>query len=206
MESPALRRRFSRVTPRSALSGLVFALALFAGPAGARPEKSQRAPPLSLRATADLALGSLATKNVVRLARFVHPRRGVRFSVYGQPNPRDVRLSAAAIRGAMASQASRVWGTFDGSGEPMRLTFQKFADFLYACDYVNEGAVRVNPSSRADGVEEAPASKTAKRSVEVVEYSCPTDDTRMWSSLRFELEKAQGRWLLVAIVHDGWTI
>ena len=164
-------------------------------------------PSAPVRAAATTALEALKTKNDRVLAKLAHPKKGVRFSTYGQVSRSDVRLWPAGLRGAFQGKGTRVWGTFDGSGHPMRLTFTGFRDFVWKCDYAATPHVRENPASppESSGNQGGNAAE-AYRGAVVVEYFCPSDDTRMWSSLSLAFERAGTRWYLVGVVHDGWTI
>ena len=170
-----------------------------------RTQSAQRA--VEADAVAAKALRALKAKDDVALARLAHPKKGVRFSTYGTVSKTDVRLWRAGLRGAFKSPKRWIWGSYDGSGEPMRLSFDGFRQFLWQCDYTQAAEVRHNPKSPPEGSGNQGGNLAEHyRKAELVQYYCPSDDTRMWSSLTFAFERERGRWVLVGVVHDGWTI
>lgn len=69
---------------------------------------------------------ALQNNDTRALARFVHPTRGVRFSPYIHVDSSD-RIITRAQMPYLANHA-RVWnwGSYDGSGDPMNLTWNDF--------------------------------------------------------------------------------
>lgn len=182
------------------MRALLLALVLAAPPVWSAP----KTPPAS---EARKIAAALRDKDAASLARLAHPKKGVRFSTYGDVSRSDVRLWPAGLRSAFASSKRWTWGTYDGSGEPMTLTFSGFRDFLWSCDYATTPHLRRNPKAPAEssGNQGGNASATYAKA-QVIELYCPGDDTRMWTSMRLAFEQHRGRWYWTGLVHDGWTI
>ena len=152
----------------------------------------------------------LAARDFGRLAEWVHPEAGVLFSPYAHVEPgEDVRLSAADLgRVADGETIERVWGHYDGSGEPIRLSFREYFErFVYDRPYLAEGEVAVDArQGRGSTLDNAAEAWPEGR---IVEYHVPGSDPRYggmdWRSLRLVFEHEDQRWYLVGIVHDEWT-
>jgi hypothetical protein len=150
------------------------------------------------------------------VARRVHPEKGVRFSPYAyvEAGPegsedQDLRFQAEEIEALAAGRAVYRWGRYDGSGEPIDLTFAQYVDrFVYDADFAQPHVVgygeRVGQGNTIDNISEVyPDAVT-------VEYHFTGFDAQYmgmdWRSLRLVLEQEGGAWYLVAVVHDEWTI
>jgi len=132
--------------------------------------------------------------------------KGVRFSPYAWIDRKaDIVLSAAGAAQAMTDPARRVWGRYDGSGDPIRLTFAGyFKKFIYDRDFAAAPQISYNVSqatgnTRSNLWEEYP-------NAAFVEYYFPESGTTHWASLRLVFQENQGKYRLVEIVHDEWTI
>jgi hypothetical protein len=101
------------------------------------------------------------------------------------------------------------WGVFDGSGEPIEMTFlDYYARFIYDADFAWPAAVGFNEIVGAGNTINNLAEVYPQ--AQVVEFHLPGSDPRFggldWRSLRLALEQVGDTWYLVAVVHDEWTI
>jgi len=171
------------------------------------------APQLSPEETA-LALGAqalaaLKAQDTVALAALAHPTQGVRFSPYAFVRDEDLVFTPAQLSGAFSDSAVHEWGAYDGSGEPINLTFADYyQEFIFDQDYTTAEAVSVN--ERLGQGNSLDNSHEAYPGAMVVEYHFPgfnPDYEGMdWVSLRLVFQEFEGRWVLVGIIHDQWTI
>jgi predicted small secreted protein len=167
--------------------------------------------PADLREAAHAVAEALEARDLERLAELVHPEEGVRFSPYAYVEPEEhVTLTREHLRGAAAGETlQRTWGHFDGSGEPIELSFREYLDrFVYDAPYLAAGRVTVDErQGRGNTVDNAAQVYPDPR---IVEYHLPGRDPRYegmdWRSLRLVFEEEDGRWYLVGVVHDEWTI
>ena len=159
---------------------------------------------------------ALKNRNLENLSRLVHPDKGVWFSPYtyvrvepGSPEGADLVFSSAHIADFFADQTVYNWGRFDGSGEPIDLTFEAyFAGFIYDADFARPHAVGYNEvfgrGNTINNIAEVyPNAVTIEYHFEGFD---PTFAGFDWRSLRLVLEEKEGAWYLVGIVHDEWTI
>ncbi len=166
----------------------------------------------AVAARAAQAVMALKERNLDALAGLVHPERGVRFSpyTYVRAGPGgDLAFTAAEIRGLLADPTVYHWGVFDGSGEPIDLSFAAYYDrFIYDADFARPDVVGLD--------ETVGQGNTINNIAEVypdavtVEYHFEGFDPEYagldWRSLRLVFESHGGTWYLVGVVHDEWTI
>lgn len=164
----------------------------------------------SVEAQADAVLQALSEHNGAALATFVHPTEGVRFSPYGHIDLKnDVVLHAADIATIYTKDTKRTWGSYDGSGKPITLTFAEYSKkFIYDEDFLNAPEKATNQiigkGNTAVNITEAYPGST------FVEYHFngfdPQYEGMDWRSLRLIFTQIGNAWYLVGISHDEWTI
>jgi hypothetical protein len=143
------------------------------------------------------------------LAGMAHTE-GIRFSPYTHVDPdKDIVLTPDELRNAMEMKEPRVWGNFDGSGEPIRLSFDDYYNqFVFDHDYTMADEVSMNrvigQGNTKNNIQEI------YPGAYVVEYHFDGFDPKVegmdWTSLRVVFVQEQEDWRLRAIVHDQWTI
>jgi hypothetical protein len=170
----------------------------------------------AIAARANEIVHALRDRNWAAVARVVQPGKGVRFSPYayvraapGAPEDLDRVVRADEIEALAVDPTIYRWGRFDGTGDPIDLDFAGYVDrFVYDADYAQPHTVgydeRVGWGNTIDNTAEVyPGAVT-------VEYHFTGFDLQFggmdWRSLRLVLEVQEGKWYLVGIVHDEWTI
>ena len=165
-------------------------------------------PQVVVRRLADQAVLAMKDQNMQALSKLVNPADGVRFSPYGFVREEDLAFSAAELAGVMNNTNQLTWGSFDGSGEPILMTFAEYyARFIYDVDFAAAPQVSVN--------ERLGQGNTIDNTAEfypgaiIVEYYFPGFDEQYagmdWRSLRLVFQDYKGRWVLVGVIHDEWT-
>ena len=156
-------------------------------------------------------LQALKAGNIAKLSTFVHPQKGVRFSPYAQILPDEDRLLKQNQLVRMWSSKTRYkWGAYDGSGDPIRLTFRKYhRRFIFDHDFSRAESVVYNPEHMSRGNTPNNIPEIYPQSI-AVEYHFSGFEERYsghdWVSLWLVFEKKGSQWYLVGIVHDEWTI
>jgi flagellar basal body-associated protein FliL len=81
----------------------------------------------------DRVLLALKNKEAAELAKYVHPQLGLRFTPYTFIHTAtDQVFPVSGIPALFGSNTSYTWGSFDGSGDPINLTFSGYyAKFIY---------------------------------------------------------------------------
>ncbi|ANB59430.1 hypothetical protein [Anoxybacteroides amylolyticum] len=153
---------------------------------------------------------ALQAKDMKKVATYVHPEKGVRFSPYGHVNPdSDVVFKKTELPSLMESKHIYHFGTFDGSGQPIDMTFQDyFHKFVYDVDFANPHIIGNNVViGKGNTIENI---HDVYPNAVFVEFHFTGFDKQYngmdWRSLRLVLEKQGETWYLVGIVHDQWTI
>jgi len=71
-----------------------------------------------------------------KLAQMVHPEKGVLFSPYSHIELEKHKVfTKDQLKNLMESEEVYIWGEYDGSGDPIKLTFAQYFDkFVYDHD------------------------------------------------------------------------
>lgn len=195
----------------SRLGRVLLLVATAIGCSGSPADKRLATAGADVRETAQQVVIALATHDLARVASFVDPTRGLRFSPYPFVDTTGDRVVTAHDVATLWNRAdSTHWGSYDGSGEPILLPYSAYhAKFVYDADFQHAPRVAVDsqPIGRGDATHNLAA---VYRGASVVEYHVPGKDPAMsgmdWRSLWLVFERRQTRWYLVGIVHGAWTI
>ena len=165
--------------------------------------------PLTVLESAEIIIQALAEKDLTRVADFVHPNMGLLFSPYATILEEHLVFMPEDLPGQLSSDKVYTWGAYDGSGEPIELTFAAYYDeFVYSADFANPETValnmRIGQGNTLNNIQDF------YPSADFVEYHFSGFDPQYvgmdWESLRMVFVEEDGVWFLVAIVHDQWTI
>ena len=154
----------------------------------------------------------LKNKNYLAFANYIHPVEGIRFSPYGFVDTvHDIKLSKQKfiIQAGKSEQDMIVWGEFDGTGDPIRMTLNNYMQrFVYDVDFVKPEKRKVN---------EFIGQGNSLNNLLSVYENCHFTESHFsgfekkyegmdWKSLRLIFKQRKNEFLLVGIVHDEWTI
>jgi len=81
-----------------------------------------------------------------KIAEFVHPVKGVRFTPYTYVSlERDLVFSREAMKNFFADTDLYLWGYYDGIGSEIQLTpAEYYEEFIYSADFINAPEVGYN--------------------------------------------------------------
>jgi len=165
--------------------------------------------PLTTLQTAEVIIQAIAEKDMTSVANFVHPGRGLRFSPYATIRDDHLVFKPADLTGLFDSEEVLIWGNYDGSGDPITLTFAEYYDeFVYTADFANPETValnmRIGQGNTLNNIQDFyPDSDFVEYHFSGFEEQYDGMD---WQSLRLVFVEEDGVPYLVAIVHDQWTI
>jgi hypothetical protein len=164
--------------------------------------------PLTVKQAADRVIQALAARDLEALASSVHPHQGLRFSPYAFVREEHQAFAAEDLQGLFDTDEVRLWGRYDGTGEPIKLSFEEYyEEFIYSADFANAGQVavdeRLGQGNTINNIHDFYPEAS------YVEYYIPGTEEyggMDWESLRLVFVQENDVWILVGIVHDEWTI
>jgi hypothetical protein len=152
---------------------------------------------------------ALKEDDMATLAAYIHPNKGLLFSPYAHIDTATAKVFPATGLPALTDTTVYQWGSYDGSGEPIALTFQQYYDkFVYDRDFINPETVGedqiIGTGNTIVNIKDVyPESY-------VMDYYFSGFDPQYegmdWESLILVLEELNGAWYVSAIVHSQWTI
>ncbi|MGK7378895.1 S-layer homology domain-containing protein [Planococcus sp. 1R117A] len=162
----------------------------------------------ALLETANDILVDLKEKDFAAVSKYVSNQKGLTFCPYsgGCLNDGGVTFTKAQVQGFMESKKVYEWGHQDGSGFPIKLTPAGYYDeYLMNASYEEKerfGRTQ-QPMTRDQIRERFPTGQ-------IVEFYYPGTeqyDHMDWQNLNMVFEKgSNGKWILVALVNNRWTI
>jgi hypothetical protein len=161
-----------------------------------------------LAVTAQRVVFALQARDLDALAAFVHPEKGVRFSPYTFAREEDLVFMPDHFSDLLADQTVYEWGAYDGTGEPIHLTFAEYYDrFVYPFDYAAGAQISYSqPIGFGNTINNLAEFYAGARVVEFYQAGTDQYSGMDWSSLRLVFESTSEGWKLIAIVNDIWTI
>lgn len=155
-------------------------------------------------------LAAVKQKNFEKLAAFVHPVSGVRFSPYAFVDTMNhQRILPSQLINISQQKKALIWGTRDGSGEPIKQNINKYFDeFVYDADFINAPQKAVNKILASGN--SLNNLTTIYPTADLTEFYFPGFDPKYagmdWKTLRLVFQTENSRLWLIAIIHDQWTI
>lgn len=151
---------------------------------------------------------SLKDKNYKSFAEYIHPEKGVRFSMYAFVNPeQDKKFSKTDFEKYQPSKTIFTWGMLDGSGDLYKATINDYlGKWVYSKDFAT-GQVSLNEfqgsgNSLNNLKKIYPNADFTENFLKGSEANSGMD----WKCLRLVFEESQGKYYLVAVINDQWTI
>lgn len=155
-------------------------------------------------------LSAIKEKDYKKLTEYIHPKDGIRFSPYGFiDTSNDVTATRSTFRLNAYTNKKRIWGYYDGSGDPIKMTSKEyFKRFIYDADFLNAEKTSLN---------QCLGSGNSQNNILVIYDDLPFTESFFpgfdeqfggmdWRALRLVYKEYEGKYYLVAIVHDEWTI
>jgi len=179
-------------------------------PAFQSASKSDRQNKLLL--LADSVVSVIASKDWNSLSGFVRPECGLRFSPYAYVDTsNDIVFTRDQIAAIESDTLLYSWGSYDGSGNPILLTFNDYYNrFIFDKNYRDGQRGAVNQILHKGNTIINIFDAYSDRTVSFIEYHVPGSNEKYagmdWGSLRLVFEDYKDRWYLIGIVHDQWTI
>ncbi|REC59884.1 hypothetical protein DRF65_23520 [Chryseobacterium pennae] len=162
----------------------------------------------ALKKTNDEVLQALKAKDYKTFASFIHPEKGINFSMYAFVDPKsDKHFSKEDFEKYQPTKTLFTWGAQDGSGDPYKATINDYlrkwvfsGDFTASQYSFNTFLGRGNSLNNLEEI--YPKSDFTENYIKGTEKNSEMD----WKTLRFVFEEFQGKYYLIAVVNDQWTI
>ena len=153
-------------------------------------------------------LSILKSKDYAKLANYIHPEKGVQFSMYAYVNPKtDKHFTKEEFNKYVATNIKFTWGEKDGTGDPLVLSIKEYLDeWVFAKDF-RKSEFFLN--SFKGGGNSLNNLKEIYRNNDYTEnYTAGSEEYggMDWNCLRFVFEELYGTYYLIAIINDEWTI
>ena len=157
-------------------------------------------------------LVALKNKNYMAFANNIHPVSGIRFSPYGYVDTLShLRFSREKFIATAKDDNQEMidWGKFDATGDPIKMTLNNYLQrFVYDVDFVRPEKRTVNDFIGAGN---------SLNNLLSVYKDCDFTESYFsgfekkyagmdWKSLRLVFKERNGKFFLIGIVHDEWTI
>lgn len=155
---------------------------------------------------------AIKNKDMKKLSELVHPELGVQFTPYAYIDPKkDVRVKPGELAALWQNSGKKIWGSFDGSGEPIELSFQGYySKFIYNHDFASAKKIGYNRTLGKGNTVNNLFELYPTNKFITVEYHFegfdPKYEGQDWASLRLVFAPYKDDWKLAAVVHDQWTI
>lgn len=167
--------------------------------------------PQQIMALSHAVLEALKAKDYQKFAGYFHPDSGVRFSPYAFVEPaNDIQLTSEDLLMQLSQNEPLTWGTYDGSGEPITSTVAAYIEkFVYDANFLNAEKTAVD-SFIGSGNSLNNLREAYPTNVHFTEHYFSGFDKKYegmdWRTLRLVWALHEGKYYLVGIVHDQWTI
>lgn len=161
-----------------------------------------------LKKSNDEILQALKSKNYKAFAEYIHPEKGITFSMYAFINPKeDKHFSKSEFEKLQPTKTIFTWGAHDGSGDLYKATINDYLDkWVFSKDFT--AAQFSLDKAQGTGNSLNNLEKIYPKHSFTENYTKGTEkNSEMdWKTLRFVFEEFQGKYYLVAVVNDQWTI
>jgi len=163
---------------------------------------------VALKKTNDEVLQALKVGYYDIFANYIHPQKGVRFSMYAFVNKNeDKQFSKADFEKYLPSKTIFTWGSRDGSGAIYKATLNSYLkDWVFKKDFTkSEYAYNkfLGGGNSLNNLKEMyPNTYFTENYISGSEKYSGMD----WNALRFVFEEFDGKYYIVAVINDEWTI
>ncbi|MGK6342663.1 hypothetical protein ACMGDK_10505 [Chryseobacterium sp. DT-3] len=163
---------------------------------------------VAVKTANDGILQALKSKDYKTFASFIHPEKGISFSMYGFVNPKeDKHFSKEEFVKFQPTKTVFTWGAQDGSGDPYKATINDyFAKWVFSKDFTTAqyslNKFQAGGNSLNNLKEIYPGKDFTENYIKGTEKNGEMD----WKTIRFVFEEFQGKQYLIAVVNDQWTI
>ncbi|WEK53993.1 MAG: hypothetical protein P0Y55_15720 [Candidatus Cohnella colombiensis] len=163
----------------------------------------------ALKNAAEAVIELLRERDLESLTPWIDSKKGLRFSPYTYIHADSDLVFKPAELPTFKDTSKLLWGTADGSGDPIELSFRDYYErYVYNQDFAVAPHVSVNETLAKGSM--LFNLKEVYPDASYVEFYFPGFDKASegldWQSLMLVFEPSNEEWKLVAIVHGQWTV
>lgn len=153
-------------------------------------------------------LSALKSNEIEKLSKFIHPEKGIRFSMYGYVQPKmDKHFTKEEFIKYAPTNIKFTWGEKDGTGDQLVLSIKDYlSQWVFKRDFTSaeyyQNSFKGGGNSINNLKEIYPKTDFTENYIPGSEKYSGMD----WNSLRFVFEELYGTYYLVAVVNDEWTV
>lgn len=153
-------------------------------------------------------LQALENEDYKRFQEFIHPEKGIRFSMYAfVDTSNDKKFSKADFDRYIGTETKFTFGEKDGTGDLYIVSLKDYLkNWVYSKKY-SEGSYTFN-SFQGSGNSLNNLQKVYPDKDFTENYLAGTEEYAQmdWKALRFVFEKLNDKYFLIAVINDQWTI
>ncbi|MBW8360640.1 MAG: hypothetical protein K0M56_00475 [Kaistella sp.] len=153
-------------------------------------------------------LQSLKARNYEQFSTFIHPEKGIHFSMYAYVRPeQDKHFSREDFLRYISTRTKFTWGEKDGSGDILVLPLKDYLEtWVFKRDFTQSeyhlNSFKGTGNSLNNLKEMYPKADFTENYILGSEKYSGMD----WNALRLVFEEYEGKYYLIAVVNDQWTI
>jgi len=162
----------------------------------------------SLKLMNNNLLQFLKTKNYEKFATYIHPEKGVTFSMYAFVNSASDRcFTKKEFLYFISSPADFTWGEKNASGELYRETLQNYlSNWVWKKDF-STASYELNGTMSRGNSQDNSKQIYPECDITVNFLSGTKEFSEMdWQTLGFVFEEFYGKYYLIAVINDQWTV
>ncbi|AZA60981.1 hypothetical protein [Chryseobacterium indoltheticum] len=163
---------------------------------------------VALKKTNDELLQALKVGYYDVFANYIHPEKGVRFSMYAFVNRNeDKHFSKTDFEKYLPTKTIFTWGSRDGSGEIYKATLEQYLkNWVFKKDFTKadyEFDTFLGTGNSLNNLKEIyPNTNFTENHIPGSEKNGGMD----WNALRFVFEEFEGKYYVIAVINDERTI
>ncbi|WP_080780085.1 hypothetical protein [Chryseobacterium phocaeense] len=162
----------------------------------------------AIKKTNDDILLALKNKDYKTFASFIHPEKGISFSMYGFVDPGEAtHFSKADFEKNLPTKTLFTWGAMDGSGDPYKVTINEYlTKWVFSKDFTASQYSLNKFLREGNSLNNLQKTYPGKNFTENYIKGTDKNADMDWKTLRFVFEEFEGKQYLIAVVNDQWTI
>lgn len=164
--------------------------------------------PRDIRLLNSEILELLKIKNYTEFAQFIHPEKGVRFSMYGYVQPKkDKIFTKEDFLKYIGTDIKFTWGEKDGTGDLLQMSLKNYLEkWVFVKDFTTAEVLTDETENNGNMMNNLkdiyPNSIFTENFIKGSKEYAEMD----WKSLRLVFEQYEGQLFLVGIINNQWTI